>query len=683
MFPFVPGIVPPVEEEQPNPLTQNLPATGLSQQPPVPPVPPVVPPPAAQSFCASTRGITDEGLAQAGRVYSPTDKRVAAQSAPLRVQAEQNLEQHQGNAAALGQAVDEQGRATQEHQASLAKLKEEERLFHQDAAALEERMHLETKAESEAYVGAYREQIAAVRAMTVDPTGPIASLTTAQAGGLSLAMFAQGFLAAQGIQIDVSGQLDKWVDRSIQEQQRRITQAEKGAQDILNLWDIARQSSRDDQEARTRYRGMVIAGMAAATEAKAAQFNSNIAMSRAKEATAKLNIELAVTERSIQDGYFNKVHAIKQAEYQRAYQMGSLAQQSKQLSETIRHNKENEDIARNKDKGGSGLVPVKHPGKLVRKDGKVVGAQVEYLMDPKVATEQTKKVSQQYGEFRQSIQKLRELRPPAMDDFIELGPAAAASAFSEAYRRYQRNKNMVGEQLINVLTGAAAPEAQMKRIFGVLADDKLWQKGSNSSGLDDLEHWFATKFESAMNFDPGVTRIPDDQLKEMEAQGKHFLPVSQDENESADIVNARKSAGESLPAGAAASAFSNVTNVDSQAVLSRDPKSEGDPTLYWEFTQQDAKGRDTEPFKKEHQHMETLAHMIIDPTVFAGQESAEEIRAEAQQALSRLATSEGYAAYLLGVSTSNPNKFLNKFAPQSTIDGDMPTLESMETLKLK
>ncbi|MBA3580563.1 MAG: hypothetical protein H0W42_11325, partial [Gemmatimonadaceae bacterium] len=337
----------PVETPAPGPQ----PAIQVVIPPSVPPGTQLSVPPGgkvgdATSQGASFRGVTDQGLEQSKKVYSGVDGRIAQQTAPLETQARDQLGQQRANAQNIYDAQNEQARLTQTHGETLAGLKRDEALFHQDAAALEQRMRLETKAESERYVGAYREQLAAVRAMTVDPTGPIAKLSTAQAGGLSMAMFAQGFLAAQGIQIDVSGQLDRWVERSIHEQERQIKQAEKGAEDTLSLWNIARQSSADDLEARTRYRGMVVAGMMATTEAKAQQFNSSVAMSKAKEANARLAVELGAVERQIQDGYFNKVQTVKQAEYQRAYQMGSLAQQSKQTNETRRHNEAMEGISR-------------------------------------------------------------------------------------------------------------------------------------------------------------------------------------------------------------------------------------------------------------------------------------------------------------------------------------------------
>lgn len=675
-----PPTTPPEEE---NPLAQNLPATGFSQQPT----------PAATSSSASFRGVTDQGISQAHKVFSPTDRRIAAQTAPLQSQAQDQLEQHRSSTAALGDAQSEQARLTTEYQSNLAKLKDEERLFHQDAAALEERMHAETKAESEQYVGAYREQLAAVRAMTVDPTGPIASLSTAQAGGLSLAMFAQGFLAAQGIQIDVAGQLDRWVDRSIQEQQRRIQQAEKGAQDMLNLWEIARQSSRDDLEARTRYRGMVISSMMAATESKAAQFNSDIAVSRAKEANAKLAIELQTTERQIQDGYFNKVHAIKQAEYQRSYQMGSLAQQSRQAAETERHHREMEGAAKLKAMGDKPYL-IKDVGdfKIDPKTGKQVsGGRVIAMVNPddKEAIKIVNGVQKSHGELLKGLDDLEKLRKEAFG--LGIGKTLG-SLTSEEYRRFSRRRGLITASIQKAMTGLHATKHEQELYLSQLEDEKLWQAGNNESTLTDLRGWSRDMYNNALNNTLGVQIIPEDQR--FYSDFVNADPVTGAMEDAAEA--ARK--GEKLPPGAASTAFSRATDADSQEPLFKGearPELETNAALFKRFSEETST---KDQYRREHQAMETLADMIVKPEKYidtAG-ETADEIRQEAVTALSGLKDKDPYATYLLKIVQTNPADLGDITAIGLNLTNELrglnakklpksldPNEESMATLSLK
>src|SRR5574338_251137 len=237
---------------------------------------------------ASFRGMTDDGLRRAKGLYGEADQRAAA-----RVDADTAYSQAQADKArehltAVGDAYNNEIDRTAEFQRRNDELQRQVIDFNRGAAALEQQLAGEAHAERAGYIAAYKEQLAVVKQLAMQSGNPINQLSRGEAFGLAGAQFAQGFLAAQGINIDVAGQVDRWVDRSIQEHQMKIANARASADDQLHLYQIARQNSQDEWEARQRYRGFVIAGLQTAIQLNAQRFQSDVAMARAQEHIARL-----------------------------------------------------------------------------------------------------------------------------------------------------------------------------------------------------------------------------------------------------------------------------------------------------------------------------------------------------------------------------------------------------------
>lgn len=678
LFGLTPDQIPPSFS-----VTQNVqPAPAPEPQSVVQPQPVSPGESVGQSQSQSFRGVTDQGINQSRKVYTGVDGRIAAQTAPLQSEANASMANLGQAKTELSTSRQEQGRLEQEYQTKMAGLSDDKMRFQQGAADTEARIMGENKAMTEAYVGKYRDQISAVRAMAVDPTGPIGSMSTLQAGGLSMAMFAQGFLGAQGIHIDVQSQVDRWVDRSIHEQERRIQQAQAGAEDTLNLWHIARQSSQDDYEARQRYRGFVLAGMMASGESLAARFNAPMAAQRAKEANARLAIELDSTERSIRDGYFNKQHAITQAEYQRAFQQGTLANQSKAESETARHNQAMESMkASNEGK----LLAVKDVGdvKIDPKTGKTTsGGRVIAYVDPHntEAVKAVNGVQQAHGELLRAADALEKMRQEATKDLgTNTGSELVSRVMSEKYRDYSKRRDLLIATIQKSMTGMQATEQERKMFKAELEDDKFFQSGSNANDILHLREWSKDKYANTINNTLGVEIIPEDK--------RYYSDYADADPTTTMMTDAKKDGTPPLPPGPAGDELAAATNVDSQKAISRGasgpgvatlPGGEQRPTLFFDYAKEN---KVDEPYKVEHQHMETLAHMVAQPDIFASNEPAEQIKAEATEALQRLSSEDHYAGFLLGVVMKDPQRFLSVFAPQS--HDNNPTLESQDALRLR
>ena len=515
--------------------------------------------------------------------------------------------------------------------------------FIREESELDKTMYAQARAESEQHLNAYRQQIAAVRQMTV--TNPIQALGPMEAGGLSLAMFAQGFLAAQGIHIDVAGQVDRWVDRSIEEQRRRIGQAEAGAEDQLNLWRIAQDTSRNDLEARQRYRGMVLEAMTTAVDINAARFAAPLAQSAAEVAKAKLTLEKTGVEHSIRHNYETERLANLKAMRDEAHMRVMERFRSQELA-----------IQRAKaDKAAKDLVKVPDPGATVRDPSthKIIGIKNGWAINPNApvglqtsAGEFAAKEGGAYGNFVSQLDTLCGLRAPAQDDYKERFGPNWLKAYSEDYRNYKRQKDLVGEQLITYMTGAAAPEQQMKRLTGILADDSVFQEGGNAQGIDQLEKWSRNNFVSKANAHPGLISLPESE--------RDIRPYVNETNDTDVGYNARF--GDHLPT------TSVVAKEEGAGAVGSDEEVKvtgvaGISTPYATFTGKTGQSVSTAGEPAFAAHFEQIALAAIDPVTVAKKHGSDEdpqkIAQDAAARLDYLAKDKtlpddrrSYAAYL-------------------------------------
>lgn len=368
-------------------------------------------------------------------------------------------------------------------------------------AAAEDRANSEAKAESAKYIAAYQQQIAAVRQMAVDPTGPIGRMSTGEASGMSLAMFAQGFLAARGIHIDVGGQIDRWVDRSIHEQERRIQQAEAGANDQLHLWEIAKQTSRDDFEARQRYRGFVIAALQAQTDQHAALYQSDLANAQAAEKVARLQMEADTTKRGIETDHYKMVRQDLMDRATRAH-MGAenallAAEADAKRAEAAKLRAETEA---NKNKSPQ-LVPIKDidTGEVKwaidasTPEGRAQAKEaLEGTVNDRIMLDALKNLKEKYLAAYSYAQQTGG--DSGVKDFISGlagGPGALLTGklgaqLNEKVRDFQRARSAAEIALASYGRVRRFNEYEMKKFEEQMPGESGWQVGNNANAIDDL-----------------------------------------------------------------------------------------------------------------------------------------------------------------------------------------------------
>lgn len=322
----------------------------------------------------------------------------------------------------------------------------------------------------------YQQQLTAVQQLAMQSGSPFVGMGKGAYLGLAGAEFAQGFLATRGVKIDVSGQIDKWVDQSIQEHQFQVNTMEKGAEASLHLYDVARQSSMDDTEARARYGGMVVAGLQAQVQANANMYQSKLAVTQSQVVQAQLKIKGDEYSDTVINAYQARAEGRLRAEQNAAYRQSEMSIQEFRAQQAAK-------VAAAR---ASAVAP---PSQLMaftdpndtRKDGGNKGGERAYFaVDPKAVgeTAMTTMRGASAG-YRTAIGLLNDMRSQI--------PAAGVNSYAPAWLKnaespeYQAFKN-TGIELITQIEQAAGGKREVASTTAAKRFDQLIQQ-------QDLSHW--------------------------------------------------------------------------------------------------------------------------------------------------------------------------------------------------
>jgi hypothetical protein len=440
----------------------------------------------------SYRGMTPGGLKRSGSLFDRAEARAGQEFAPIAEDTARSIAQTKIAYNERADAIQQIAKASKESSDRQADLLIRQLDFQEHQKELEEQAAAESHAVSQAYITQYREQLAAVNQLAQMNANPLAQLSGGQALGLAGAQFAQGFLkAAYGIGIDVSGQVDKWIDRELQQHQMKVQNMRQGAQDTLHLYDIARQSSQDDYEARQRYRGFVIQGLKTAIEIEAQRFESGVADARAQEQTANLAIEALKTEQTLKDNAYNKYMQMKQLQIQRASQEGQLAISQASLAEQRRHHGELEKAASAKAEKAGDVREFRDPT-----TGKLLGTISKGQLGDEKRYEKASGAEEAY-----------RLQKPLMDRAVQLYNEASKKgilgekwwlATDPVAREFHNTITKMAMHTQLAQSGKSSTDQEFARIMGLFPIDKTLQLGGNDKIIINYLEDERNKYDSAI-----------------------------------------------------------------------------------------------------------------------------------------------------------------------------------------
>ena len=475
--------------------------------------------PSLKRVDVSRRGLSPQSRKEVETSFANIDAKNAQLMAPREQQVRETEAKLTGDYDSLALAQRHKDQAEADYHDRMGDLDQRQEDFLFTARATERLAGAHAKQEADGYIAQVKEQLAGVKQLMMMPANPLAQLSGGQGLALGVAQFAQGFLAARyGVHIDVASQVDKWVDRELNEHQRRIENARQGVADTISLYQIARDTSRDETEARQRLRAMGLEAFKAAALVQGDRFQSEVARAKAQEAASKMDIELQTQLDRMHEGVFKENLDNRRALVQEATSHGQLKIESERLAV------EKDREERLKQAAGMKSAFYIADPRNVQKDanGKVIsGGLVQWKVNPNLPPEDQAKIAsaanaaqKTYKIIGDGIDKLKQLSAPLQGKY---GPTWWKKMTSEEYRVWKRQADDIVQPMRHAVTGAQVNDFEKKEWDEKLETDKLFQSGSNlGDSIIQLQDDARIKAEAAIS-DPNII--------EVDAHERQYLPV--------------------------------------------------------------------------------------------------------------------------------------------------------------
>ncbi len=462
----------------------------------------------------SSRGITEGGLKKAHGVFGETDAEAARLNAELDAQTAGQRDRLQGaydrQKAGMAEMVD----IHKEHLKELQGIHQHEYDQTVLQGQLEAQAQQQAHAEGAAYIAQYKTDMAGVRQLMMQTGNPLGGLDATGKLGLAGALFAQGFLGARyGIKVDVSGQIDHWVDRELAQHQQAISNAQNAANTNLTLYGLARQGANDEWEARQRLRGFVIDGLKSKVLMEADRYGSASAAAEAKQKAALLDEEAIKNDIALQ----NKVTAEKQTymatEIDKAAKISSAATASYNASVEANYKNRMAAVAERKaaaedaptephylsdptttrtDKYGNPVPGGKYLWQLDESLGKeVLGPTIKKAAEAKQA----------YQEVNQGLDKLKGLYDAAQP--YMKGPEYARERHPE-YLAYKNEKAGIISDVVRSYSGLTVTEQERANFEKRLASEDFFRREGRKSQIAQFNQDMRRHYQATMDSMVGI-----------------------------------------------------------------------------------------------------------------------------------------------------------------------------------
>ncbi len=622
----------------------------------------------------TSNGVTPGGIKQARGLMGSVEAESATDRSRITSEAEQGrTDLSRGYQETLA-AEEASTAANREHLANVVHLHEAARDFDKTAAEAELLANAHAKAEGEQYIAGFKQEMAGVRQLMMTPGNPLTQLGTGSKFAMAGAMFAQGFLGARGIKVDVTGQVDKWVDREVALHQQMIGNAKELANNQLTLYGLARQGANDEWEARQRLRSFVIDKMKNDTLMEADRWESESAKADAMAKAAKLDLEKTKTIMALQDGVTTKLLDSKKEDIAKYKAVADASVENRKASIGEEANR----LAWAREKRLGVPKPVKPEDHIFFTDpfntakdwlGKPTsGGKRVRMIDPNAPSGIKEKAADVAGKAQRYYQEIA----PNLDILDQLfikakpgmkGPEWLRNKNSPEYRQYQKAKDYLGERIVYDMTGAQANDAQTKRLMGQLDADNWSDSGSNQELISQFKDTMRRRYEATLKGTPGLIQPS----KAVIAQEGEYEPSLTIDEPTKVLGEVSRRGDAAVPPGIAGKVYGEATNADSSDDAET-PTSKALEGFYRDsgygvaLTARKKLGG----MSKAEVGVEDLARLVLNPETYGtkldpwgtpeGKESADEVKQEASDLLNKLADKSEYARYLRAAIQDDPDK---------------------------
>jgi hypothetical protein len=464
---------------------------------------------------ASYRGMTDAGIKRAGDLFGRAEAAGDREEQPYQQEIQRERDDLDRDVNTGREGIREQAVQDHEHFLKLQEFENKKAEIDQHAADAQRAANLEGQAVRDHYVHTLETQLAGVAQLAKTTGNPIGDLTRTQALGLAGAKFVQGMLAVQGINIDVGSQIDHWVDTSIKEHQMLIDNARGAANDTIHLYDIARQNSQDDYEARQRYRAMVIEGLQSQVEGESARWQSGLATSRAQQMISKLELEKDAVKRDLGARAASTHVQFQQMKINEAHAQGQLAVASMQASASLANAKAKQAAAEAKARQGVSYYADPTTGKVIARITKGTTGDVSRT---KLAVDAIKAYKQMSPMMADYVQQVREAQEQGWTG------ARVSELTDPKFRRLQELRTNIALVNTKATNGTRSSDQEFERQLDLVPTNKAWQEGNNDAIVNDLLKHTRQEFASTMDAVSDKTQNDDGSFGLTKAERGYTMP---------------------------------------------------------------------------------------------------------------------------------------------------------------
>lgn len=250
----------------------------------------------SQSNSSSKSGLNQETLSRVGTTGNKKlDSRVAGRMQGINADAADTATDFATADSAKRSAI-EQNREVE------TKIAEQEAQNFRDEAELNRAMgdketdeNAKSQARVQAALGQHLVALAEYESDSVNPSEMWDNMGSGAKFGNLVSVFISGFLGAKGIDTSIMKTLNEAIDRNIEAQLQNINKKGKVADKFQQVWQMTREQSQSDAEAREKMRTFLSADFKNAAAGKLAAFGTDISTAKASALVAEAEKEKAIT----------------------------------------------------------------------------------------------------------------------------------------------------------------------------------------------------------------------------------------------------------------------------------------------------------------------------------------------------------------------------------------------------
>lgn len=474
----------------------------------------------------ATRGITEGGTRKAKGFFG----KAQAQADTRNLFEERRYAENQRRMERVFQlqkeALDERTTAEKDYLTNISDIRRQELEFKDAELKLEQMAYEQAKQEGAAYIAQYKQDMAGVRQLMLQTGNPLGGLDTSGKMALAGAMFVQGFLGTRGIQVDVAGQVERWVEREMAAHQQMISNQMGAAKTNLTLYNLAKQGAQDDVEARSRLRGFVIDGIKTKLQMEADRYGAQSAMADAKHKAAELDALLLKNDLALQEKVSDRVFRNNQLAVQQA---AAQAKASVEYAEVeVARQREARMAEKERKEAEAAALKETWDGRIVDVGSNEYVAAFDTAAPAPVlnkAVEGVQKAEESFRQINRQVDKLREMYGQAKKEGI-VGVRWMDSAKEAKYRLYQAQAIEIIAGIVKADSGLAATDKEYERRAKALEPDKLFQSGDNAKLIELFQDSLRNRYRASINsyVGKGVRRLKPNETGQ--APGEIMLDVA-------------------------------------------------------------------------------------------------------------------------------------------------------------